>query len=91
MTSEREPILRRIVVEYGRRYVYAYWVDAGGRVLDEEAWQQPFRLEVREAVDEAKDCWDILYSHLQDTVLWSASDALDDGSVEEDDAPDDEE
>ena len=83
MARERERILRRIVVEYGREYVYAYWVDTAGKVLDEEVWQQPFKLDLKEAIEEAKDTWDIVYSHLQDTVLWSASDTEEDGSVEE--------
>lgn len=83
MASERERILRRIVVEYGREYCYAYWVDATGKLIDEEVWKQPFVLDTRDAIDEARDCWDMLYSHLQDTILWSASDEGDDGTVEE--------
>ena len=83
MANERERVLRRIVVEYGREYVYAYWVDTAGKIIDEEAWKQPFKLDVKDALDEARDCWDLLYSHLQDTVLWSASDADDGSSVEE--------
>lgn len=83
MASEREPILRRIVIEYGRQYAYMYWVDAAGKLIDEEVWKQPFKLDTRDALDEARDCWDLLYSHLQDTVLWSASDADDGGSVKE--------
>ena len=83
MPSEREPILRRIVVEYGRQYVYAYWTDAAGKVLDEEVWKQPYKLDTRDAIEEARDCWDLLYSHLQDTVLWSASSDDESGSVEE--------
>ena len=83
MANERDRILRRIVIEYGREYAYAYWTDTAGKIIDEEVWKQPFKLDVKDSLDEAKDCWDIVYSHLQDTILWTASDAEDDGSVEE--------
>lgn len=83
MSSEREPVLRRIVIEYGRQYAYIMFTDPNGRVIDEEVWKQPFRLDTRDALEEAKDCYDLVYSHLQDTVLWTASDADGGGSVKE--------
>lgn len=82
MSGEREPVLRRIVVEYGRQYAYVMFTDVNGRVIDEEVWKQPFRLDTRDALNEAKDCYDLVYSHLQDTVLWTASSDEDGGSVE---------
>lgn len=68
-----DSVVRRIVVEYGRRYVYAYLSDSNSRVLSEEVWQQPLLLDRRDAYDEAKDLYDVIYQHCQDTVLWSAS------------------
>lgn len=81
--SEKEPVIRRIVVEYGRRNVYAFFTDGNGKILDEEAWQQPFLLEVKEAHEEAKDVWDFVYQELQDTVLCTASDADEGDSVDD--------
>lgn len=71
--DEREAVLRRIVVEYGRNYAYVYTTDGNGKVLDEEAFKQPFPLAQREVAEEAKDCWDNIYQWLQDTVLWYAT------------------
>ena len=85
MSNEREPILRRITVEYGRQYAYVMFTDPNGRIIDEEVWKQPYRLDVREALDEAQDCYDLVYTHLQDTVLFTASSGEDEGTVEEDD------
>lgn len=85
--GDREPVLRRITVEYGRHYVYVTFTDANGRLLDEEVWKQPYKLDTREALDEAQDTYDVLYSHCQDTVLFTASSGEDDGTV---DSPDEE-
>jgi hypothetical protein len=81
--TPKESLIRRIVVEYGRSNVYAYFTDGNGKILDEEAWQQPFKLEVKEAHEEAKDVWDFIYQELQDTVLCTASDADEGDSVDE--------
>lgn len=86
--SEREPVLRRITIEYGRQYVYVMFTDPNGRVIDEEVWKQPYRLDVRDALDEAQECYDVVYSHCQDTILWTASSGGETGSVEEDDNED---
>jgi hypothetical protein len=85
MAREKESLVRRIVVEYGRLYVYAYLTDGNGKVLEEEVWQQPFRLDAKDAHEEAKDIWQFVYQELQDTVLFSTA------SSEEDEAESDEE
>jgi len=73
MAKEKNAIVRRIVVECGRLYVYAYYTDGNAKVLEEEVWQQPFRLDAKDAHDEAKDIWQFLYQELQDTVLHSTA------------------
>ena len=85
MAKEKDAIVRRIVVEYGRLYVYAYFTDGNGKVLEEEVWQQPFRLDTKDAHEEAKDIWQFIYQELQDTVLHSTA------SSEEDEAESDSE
>lgn len=71
--KERDYVHRRIVIEYGRWYAYVYLTDDGGKILEEEAFKQPFQLTLRESSEEAKECWQFLYQYLQDTVLWYAT------------------
>ena len=74
MNKPNDSVYRRIVIEYGQVYAYAYYLNENGKILSEECWQQPFKLERRDVQEEAGDTWDLIYQHLQDTVLWSASD-----------------
>ena len=70
MTSPRgkEDVLRRIVVEYGQLYVYLYITDGNGKLLDEEVFKQPFRLDRKDAFEEAKDTYDNTFDWLNDVV-----------------------
>jgi hypothetical protein len=77
---ERDYVYRRIVCEYGNHYVYLYMTDQNGKVIDEEVFKQPFRLEFKESAEEAKDFWDQAYQWLQDTVLWYSTARDDDES-----------
>lgn len=70
MAKEKDEVYRRIVVEYGRWYVYVYVTDSNGKLLEEESFKQPFRLDWKDSAEEARDCWQFLYQYLQDTVLW---------------------
>lgn len=80
---------RRVVIEYGQVYAYAYFLNENGKIIAEECWKQPFRLNKKDVSDEAQDTWDLVYQHLQDTVLWTASNADDGDSVESDGHPED--
>lgn len=84
MTVERDYVHRRIVVEYGRVYVYVYITDDGGKVLEEEAFKQPFRLDYKDVKEEAGETWQLIYQHLQDTVLWFATARDDEEEAESD-------
>lgn len=64
---------RRIVIEFGRRYAYAYITDGAGKLIDEEPFRQPYRLEKQEANEEARDLWDVVYDHLNDTINWPSA------------------
>ena len=61
---------RRIVIEYGRRYVYIYMTTGDGKLLPnrEESFKQPYLLEKAEANEEAVELWDLCYDHLNDIV-----------------------
>jgi hypothetical protein len=85
MPSEREPdnIVRRIVVEYGRVYVYAYVTDGSGRILDEDVFKQPYRLDKADAVEEAKDLYDVLYDTLNEGINFPSASAGDEGEQSE--------
>lgn len=86
MAREKDTPIRRIVVEYGQRYVYAYFTDGNGKVLEEEVWQQPFRLDAKDVHEESHDIWQFLYQELQDTVLFTtASDEQDESDSDEED------
>lgn len=63
-----EDVIRRIVVEYGQIYAYCYITDGNGRLLDEEVFKQPFRLDRKEVFDEAKDAYDQVYDWLNETI-----------------------
>ena len=63
-----EDVIRRIVVEYGQIYAYCYLTDGNGRLLDEEVFKQPFRLDRKEVFDEAKDAYDQVYDWLNETI-----------------------
>jgi hypothetical protein len=76
-------VQRRVIVEYGRRYVYATLTDSNGKILQEELFKQPFLIDPRDAADEAKDCFDAAYQHISDTVVFPNSAS----SGEEDDKP----
>ena len=66
--SGKEDVLRRIVVEYGQLYVYIYMTDGNGKILDEEVFKQPFRLDRKDAFDEAKDTYDSTYDWINEIV-----------------------
>ena len=73
MAGEKDEVLRRVVVEYGHHYAYCYLTDHNGKVLQEESFKQPFRLERKDVHEEATECWQQVYQWLQDTVLWYAT------------------
>jgi len=84
-TGERDYVNRRIVCEYGRLYVYLYVTDDNGKVLEEEAFKQPFRLDIKDVHEETAETFHMIYQHLQDTVLWYATARDDDEDAESDD------
>ena len=66
----RDYVERRIVIEYGRRYIYAYMTTGDGKIIgdNEESWQQPYVLEINEVREEAKDLFDWIWEHFNDSV-----------------------
>lgn len=70
--SERDFIERRITIEYGRRYVYLTLTDATTKILPgrEEVFTQPFLLDRKDAWEEAEDCWQCVYQHISDAVVF---------------------
>jgi hypothetical protein len=76
---------RRIVLEYGRQYAYLYMTTGDGKLIAgrEESFKQPFRLELKEARDEAGDAWDVLYDFLNDTINFPTASSGDEGGTPE--------
>jgi len=82
--SQPDEVVRRIVAEYGQLYVYLYVTDGNGKVLEDDRFRQPFRLDKRDTVEEAKEFFDRAYDWVNETINWpSASDGGASGSVEE--------
>ena len=82
--SQPDEVVRRIVCEYGQRYVYLYVTDGNGKVLEDDRFTQPYRLDRRDAIDEAKEFFDRAYDWANETINYpSASDGECGGSVEE--------
>ena len=68
MSGKEPDIHRRIVVEYGLKHVYTFITDGNGKILDEDVFTQPFRLERRDAAEEAEDCYRASWDWLNETV-----------------------
>ena len=82
--SQPDEVVRRIVCEYGQRYVYLYVTDGNGKVLEDDRFTQPYRLDRRDAIDEAKEFFDRAYDWANETINYpTASDGEGSGSVEE--------
>lgn len=82
--NNADEVVRRIVIEYGRLYAYLYVTDANGKVLEDDRFRQPFRMDRRDVIDEAKETFDRAYDWINETVNFpSASDGEQGGSVEE--------
>jgi hypothetical protein len=77
MPKGREPdsIVRRIVIECGRVYTYAFMTDDQGKLLDEDVFKQPFRLDRKDAIEEATELYGVAYDYLNEAINFpSASD-----------------
>jgi hypothetical protein len=70
-------VQRRVIIEFGRRYVYVTLTDANGKLYEEEVFQQAYLLDPKDANDEARECFDCVYQYLSDTMIFPT--ARDDG------------
>lgn len=84
----KDNVHRRIVVEYGQRYAYVYMTDGNGKLVPdkEESFKQPYVIDRKDVADEANECFDLVWQHLDDTVntinggdLQDFADGLEDG------------
>lgn len=85
MKSLPDYVERRIVLEYGRQYAYLYMTTGDGKLIKgrEESFRQPFRLELKDARDEADEAWHVLYDHLNDTINFPTASSGDEGGTPE--------
>lgn len=65
---DADQVKRRIVVEYGSIYVYAYMTDANGKILEEERFKQPFRMDSKDVAEEANECYSATWDWLNETI-----------------------
>jgi cell fate (sporulation/competence/biofilm development) regulator YmcA (YheA/YmcA/DUF963 family) len=87
MAAQQDSVHRRITVEYGQHYAYITIQDRNGRIIEEEVFRQPFRLEFKDVHEEATDCFQYVYQHLQDTVLWYSTAREDDAEGKSGETP----
>lgn len=64
----QDDVKRRIVVEYGSLYVYVYITDGSGKLLDEDRFKQPFRLDSKDVAEEAAECYSATWDWLNETI-----------------------
>jgi hypothetical protein len=58
--------------------------DGNGKVLEEEQFKQPFRMDKKDIADEAEDCYRSVWDWLNDTVNVTPLQGLDEGEAESD-------
>lgn len=84
MTQVPDIVCRRVILEFGRQYVYATLTSADGKILEEEVWKQPYPIDAREAAEDAREAWHAIHQHVQDALVFpSASEGEKDGTPEE--------
>jgi hypothetical protein len=76
---------RRIVLEYGRQYAYLYMTTGDGKMIAgrEESFRQPFRIDLKDAREEADDAWHLLFDHLNDTINFPTASSEGEGGTPE--------
>ncbi len=66
------PIEGKIVIDVSRKYASIYRCDGNGKILDEDHFAFPYRLEPRAAVSEVVDAYAAIYDWLNISVNGSA-------------------
>lgn len=87
----KDTVHRRIVLEFGQRYVYVYMTDGNGRLLHEreESWRQPYLQGRKEVEDDAQEAFDLIWQHCDDTVNFPTNE-LQDTPPDEEESEDEE-
>ena len=76
------PVEGKIVVDVSRKYVSIFRCDATGKVVDEDHFAHPFRLDRQDAVSEVVDLYAMVYDWLNDTINGWGDDSARDGGPE---------
>jgi len=63
-----DPIVGKVVLDFSRKYVSIYLCEGDGTIKDCDHFKYPFRLEMKDARQETKDCFDFLYDWANKTV-----------------------
>lgn len=73
MSQPDDTVVRRLTVDYGHWYVYLTLADANGKLVEEEVFKQPFRLNKKDIGEESKDGFNNIYQWILDTTVFTAS------------------
>ena len=76
------PVEGKIVVDVSRKYVSIFRCDGDGKVVDEDHFAHPFRLDRQDAVSEVVDLYAMVYDWLNDTINGWGDDSARDGGPE---------
>jgi hypothetical protein len=77
------PVEGKIVIDVSRKYVSIFRCDGEGKVVDEDHFAYPFRLDRQDAIGEVADLYAFIYDWLNDTV----NGGYDDDSAREGEPP----
>lgn len=62
MVSEAsDPVVGKIVIDFSKKYVSIYLCEGDGVIKDYDHFRFPYRLEMKEARQETRDCYHWLY------------------------------
>lgn len=62
------PVEGKIVIDVSRKYVSIFRCDGEGKVLDDDHFAFPFRLDRKDAIEEANDLYAVVFDWLNDTI-----------------------
>lgn len=76
-------VISKVVVDISQKYFSIYLCDAKGVVQDSDHFRWPYRLEIKDARQEAKDAFSLLYDWANETMN---ADELQEGDRDTEDA-----
>jgi hypothetical protein len=61
VSDPSDPVVGKIVIDFSKKYVSIYLCEGDGQIKDYDHFRFPCRLEMKEARQETRDCYDLIY------------------------------